>query len=157
MAAKPADFSNVIFRQSTDTDLGEVSLDGKMLAVLTELDGKRPLSAVARRLQLDGVQLLKVISRLLNLKLIVPAGRQVSLLPPAFANDLFQALALAVGPVARLLLEDTIADLGLDLKRIPQDQAPRLVERLAADISRAEKKTAFEKQMLSKIREFTKQ
>ncbi|MFH1981809.1 MAG: hypothetical protein ABIL58_08190 [Pseudomonadota bacterium] len=152
MAAKPADFSHYVFRRTNSTNTGEVSLDGQMLKVLMELDGESPLSAVASRLNLDGIQLLKVVSRLLNMKLIVPVAKMESVLPPDFINDLFKALALAVGPVAKMLLEDTIADLGYPHDQIPKNRAASLVEYLAADISRSEKKTSFEKFMLQKIR-----
>ena len=151
MAAKPADFSNLIFRRSSVKDIGEISLDGKMLAVLSELDGRRSLSAVAGRLRLNGVELLKVVSRLLNMKLIVPVENAGAVLTPEFINDLYQALAVAVGPVAKLLLEETAAELGYGLMRIPCKQAPSLVERLADEISRDDKKITFEKRMLKKI------
>ena len=152
MAAKPADFSHYIFRRTDNMDMGEVSLDGQMLKVLMELDGERPLSSVASGLNLDGVELLRVISKLLNMKLIVPVAKMESVLPPDFINDMFKALVLAVGPVAKMLMEDTIADLGYSHDRIPKDRAASLVEQLAGDITREEKKTSFEKYMLQRIR-----
>jgi len=66
---------------------------------------------------------------------------------------LSQQLHLAVGPIAEVLIEDAVADLGYSLYQFPSHRAAELVELLARQIQRQEKRTAFEQAMVKKLRD----
>jgi len=56
-------------------------------------------------------------------------------------------LAKAIGPLSRLLVEDSIQAAGYSLKRFPAVCAGDLVETLANEIHRADKKQQFKKDL----------
>ena len=60
--------------------------------------------------------------------------------------------ALAIGPIASVLIEDEVQDLGYDVSRFPSYLVTELVDRLAAEIRREEKKAIFIKNMVNLIR-----
>jgi hypothetical protein len=68
-----------------------------------------------------------------------------------FFRKLLDELALAVGPIASVLIEDEVQDLGHNVKSFPSFLATDLVDRLAGEIRREEKKAIFIKNMVSII------
>jgi hypothetical protein len=62
-------------------------------------------------------------------------------------------LSQAIGPIAEILLEDAVYDLGHDLDRFPASQVAELVDYLAREIQRQDKAIAFKQNILLKIRE----
>ena len=70
-----------------------------------------------------------------------------------FFDYLAVHLSLAVGPIAQVLIEEQVASLGLKLARFPGHRVAELVDNLAREIRRKEKKDAFLKSMAIKIRE----
>ncbi len=70
-----------------------------------------------------------------------------------FFDYLRNELSLAIGPIADIVLEDGIDELGLDISRFPSRRAAELVDLLAREIRREEKVTLFKQHLLNKIRE----
>ncbi|MEJ2284131.1 MAG: hypothetical protein P8X85_11105, partial [Desulfobacterales bacterium] len=66
--------------------------------------------------------------------------------------SLLDELALAIGPIAGVLIEDEVQDLGHNLKTFPSYLVSELVDRLAGEIKREEKKATFIKTMINIIR-----
>jgi len=62
-------------------------------------------------------------------------------------------LSLAVGPIAQVLIEDEVENLGYELSRFPGHRVAELIDNLAQEIRRQEKKNVFLKMMATKIRE----
>jgi len=153
MDISSGDISALVFRRVVRDDLGEFSLDGQMFSVLMELDGKRNLGAVARKTGQDMARLRGVISRLLEHKLIEPVEEAISVLDNDFFQHLSSELSLALGPIADVLIEDAISDLGLTRERFPSHRAAELIDLLARQIQREQKMAAFTQSMINKIKE----
>ena len=66
---------------------------------------------------------------------------------------LFGQYSLAVGPIAEVLIEDEVQNLGYDLSRFPVQRLAELMNRLYREIKREEKKMIFKTNMMHKIRE----
>lgn len=145
------DISAVVFRRVVRGDLGEFSFDGHMLRVLMELDGKRSVAGVAQHLGLNMGAMRGVISRLLQLGLIEPVEGVVSMFDREFFDYLVAQLSLAIGPIAEVLAEDAVMDLGLNPSQFPSHRAAELVDLLARQIQREEKRTVFKHNMVKKI------
>lgn len=143
----------LIFKRVQRKDLGEFSLNSKMLNILMELDGKRNLSTVAQVLGIDMVEMKEAIKKLSNLRIVERVGEQVAVLPQEFFEYLHAQLSLAVGPIAGILIEDTVADLGKRVSRFPVPLAAELVDLLARQIRRKEKGIAFRQNMVKKMKE----
>ena len=93
-----------------------------------------------------------IIAQLLKLKLIALASDAVKVLSNGFYKTLGQELAMAVGPIAEVLIEDAILDLGFDVGKLPSYKAAELVEMLSREIQREDQKMAFTKKMIAVIK-----
>lgn len=147
------DFSALVFKGSVKSDIGEFSLDSLMLKVLMNLDGKKDLASVHRSLNMNMETLKNVLTKLYNLELIIKVEKTVSMLDNNFFAFLQSHLSLAMGPIAELLIEDEVIELGDRSKTIPCNRAAELVDLLARQIPRKEKKIVFQEAMLKKIKE----
>ena len=153
MGAFPGDISALVFKGSVKSDLGSYSLDGEMLKVLIELDGKRDLVSVTQSLKIDLKTLKQVIVKLIKLRLIERVEKAIPMLDEEFFEFLKTNLSLSIGPIAEFLLEDELRKFGKDPKKIPFHHGVDLVDLLARQIPREEKRVAFQKAMLKKIKE----
>ena len=147
------DISGLVFRRADRGDLGEFSLDSDMLSVLVELDGKKSLDSVAKKAGLDMSTVKGVIFRLLKLKLIRPEGSRISVLSRGFFDYLNVQLSLALGPIADVLIEEAVTDLDHSKREFPRHRAAELVNLLAREIRREEKRIVFQQNMVKKIKE----
>jgi hypothetical protein len=147
------DFPALVFKESIKGDLGEFSLDSHMLKVLTALDGKKNLASVSRSLNMNMGKLKEVLTRLHGYQLIEKVENAVSMLDKEFFDFLTDQLSLAIGPIAEFLIEDEIRELGDDSTRIPLRRAAELVNLLARQIPRKEKRVGFQQAMVNKIKE----
>ncbi len=153
MAPISGDLSGRVFRRVTKVDLGEFSLDGRMLNILMSLDGKKDLATVAGELGLFLEDANEVMSRLLELGL---AETEESGSPPVdkeFIDYMHSQLVNSVGPVASVLMEDVARDLGYDLYNFPGNRAAELIVQLSQEIQQEGKRNEFKQNMLNKIKE----
>lgn len=153
MAMPAREFATTIFKRVNRDDLGEFSMDSRMLGILMELDGQKSLPEIASKRGLDIETLLTVVTQLLNLKLITPVRAAVAALDGDFLNFLRVELSQAVGPIAEILIEDAIYDLGHSISEFPTSQVAELVELLSREIQREDKTIVFKQKVIKKIRE----
>ena len=147
------EISGMVFRRIVRKDMGEFSFDSHLLSVLMEMDGRQKVVSVAEKTGLSLADLREMVSKLLELKLIEPAQAAVKMLDNDFFDTLNAEMALAVGPIAEVIIEDAVGDLGLNLAQVPSHRAAELVELLAREIQRDEKKVEFKQNMISKMKE----
>jgi len=153
MAITSEDLPYLVFERAIDADRQNVSLDGHMLAVLTELDGNKNLAAVSKRTGMGLEDVARIVVKLRKMGLVNVVKTGVKMMDKGFMDFLSAKLSKAVGPIAEILLEEASSDLGIDLDRMPLHKAPELVEALAADINREEQRIEFQQAMLAKIKE----
>ena len=153
MAPFSGDISVLVFKGSVKGDLDKFSLDNQMLQVLMELDGKKNLASVSRSVNMNLDTLKEVLARLHNVKLIEKVETTVSVLDAEFLDFLQNQLSLALGPIAEILIEDEILEFGNNPQEVPFYRAAELVNLLARQIPRQEKKIAFQQLMAKKINE----
>jgi hypothetical protein len=152
MDLSAGDISTFVFKRVVRDDLGDFSLDSRMLNVFMELDGKSRLETVAQKTGLNMGTMREVITRLLQLQLIEKVEKQIHFLDKDFIEYLLMQFSIAVGPIAEVLIEDEVQRLGYDLSRFPAPRVAELIDRLCQDIRRAEKQSAFKKNMINMIR-----
>jgi hypothetical protein len=153
MDISSGDISFMVFRRVTRDDAGEFSLDGQMLSVLMELDGKKSFAVVAKNAGLSMGIIRRVVSKLFKLNLIEPVEEAISRLDEDFFDYLKSQLALAIGPIAEVIIEDVVIDLGQSLSQFPSYRAAELIDLISREIQREEKRNSFKQHMLNKIRE----
>jgi len=151
MDFRKADLSTLVCRRVLRDDLGSVSLTNQMLTFLVSLDGKENLGALAARLGLSPAATREIAERLRQLGLIEPVSQAVPVLEPEFFSFLRSQLSLAIGPIADLIVEDALLDLGHETARFPAHRAAELIDLLSREIQRDEKRLAFQKSMLTRL------
>lgn len=147
------DISVAVFRRVMRKDLGRISLDGDMLNVLVELNGKASTAEVARKTGMSDDAMRRVIRHLLELGLIEAVPGSAPLLSSDFFHYLLAELSMAVGPLAEILVEDAVLDTGMTMGAFPRNRAAELIDVLARQVPREEKRMAFQQAMLKRIRE----
>ena len=153
MDLSSGEISTLLFKRLLRDDLGDFSLDSMMLTVFMELDGQTNLGVIAKKAGLNMSSMREVISKLLWLKLIEKVENKIRFLDTDFVDYLFAQFSIAVGPIAPVLIEDEVHDLGFDTSKFPALQVAELVDRLTREIRREEKKAIFKRNMINKIRE----
>ena len=94
-----------------------------------------------------------IIAKLMQNGLVEKVDRTIVTLDKDFFEFLVAQLSIAIGPVAPVLIEDEVENLGYELSRFPGHRVAELVDRLAQEIRREEKKEVFLKMMAMKIHE----
>jgi hypothetical protein len=153
MVLSSGDISSLIFRRKATTGLGDFSLDRQALNIFMQLNGEETLGKLAEKTGMNLSTMRGVISNLLKLGLIEEIQGDTELLDGDFFRYLINQLSLATGPIASLLIEDEVHGLGYEVDQVPGSRAVELVDRLAAEIRREEKKSIFIKNMVGKIRQ----
>lgn len=147
------DIFTLVFKRVIMGDIGEFSLDSSMLSVLMELNGKKNLGGIAKKTGINIGAMRELVSRLLQLKLIESVESANSILDRDFFDYLKAQLSLVTGPIAELLIEDAVSDLGHDLLKFPSHSAAELVDLLAREIQLEEDTSSFKRDMVNKIKE----
>lgn len=147
------DISKLVLKRTVRADLGEVSLDSQMLQVMMELDGRKTLGQVAQSLNMNLKNLRAIINRLFQLRLCETAMESMPVLGRDFFVSLSAELSRAMGPIADVVIEDEINEMGESPNRFPAHRAAELVDVLARQILREERKVTFQQAMVKKLRE----
>jgi hypothetical protein len=153
MDISSGDISDLVFKRVVREDTAEYSFDGQMLTLFMELDGKKSLAVISKKTELKMSALRGAASKLLKLKLIEQVAEAIDAVDADFMDTLKRELSLAIGPLAQILIEDAVNDLGQSMSRFPTRRAPELVENLSRDIQREDKRSAFKQAMVRKIKE----
>lgn len=145
--------AGMIFKPAVRVDFGKLSLDGQMLSVLMNLDGKMTLGQVAQKVGISLGDIQPVISQLLNLSLVERVEQAVSVVDPEFMAFTIARMAIAIGPLGEIIVEDGLDDLGFGKTDFPTQRVAELIIVLSQEIQREDKRIEFKQAMLSKIKE----
>ena len=114
-----SEMSSTVFKRIVRDDIGEFPLNHQMLAVFMELDGKAPLSAIAQKTGLNMSTMREIIAKLMQNGLVEKVDREIVTLDKDFFDYLVSHLSLALGPIAQVLIEDEVHNLGYQISRFP--------------------------------------
>jgi hypothetical protein len=153
MDISSGDISTLVFRRLVREDTGEVSFDNQMLTIFMELDGKKNLATIAKKTGLKMSSVREAVNKLMQLDLIELVEDAISALERDFIDYLKRELSLAIGPLAEVLIEDAMNDMGYSKDRFPAPRAAELVEMLGKEIHREDKKAVFKQNLVLKIKE----
>ena len=147
------DISAMVYKPVVKDDLGNFSLDGHMLSVLMALDGQLTLEQVVQKTGLNMATMREAAAKLQKLNLIAPIEKAVNSVDKDFMDFLIAELSMAIGPIAEVIVEDGIEDLGYHSNNFPTNKIAELINLLAQEIQRDEKKSEFKQNMVQKIKE----
>lgn len=147
-------FSELIFQQTIQGNMGKLDLDGVMLGVLMKLNGSRTLGQVTQECNLSLMAIRPIITKLLNHKLVKHVVLTTATSDPEFMSFLISQLSIAVGPLGEIILEESLEDLGFTKRNFPVNRAAELINILSQDIPREDKRIEFKQAMLQRIQKF---
>lgn len=139
------------FRKNIRKDLQTVSLDADMIRLLLVIDEHKSLYQIAAEVEMDAATFKKTLQRLLAQGLVESVQKHAPLLDKTFLHTVRLSLSRAIGPMAQLVLEETVAEMHLDPAGIPVDQAADLVHHLALEIPDEQNRIQFQKAMIPLI------
>ena len=127
----PSELQNIELRRSNkaipggisfESDImriGDISLDLDSLRILLKMDGAKKLSQISNATGTDSSLLKVTLHKLMNFGLVELVGNEATVLDESFLQPLKNAFALAVGPMAEVILEDTFEDMEVTSSDIP--------------------------------------
>jgi len=136
------------FRKKMGKDPQPVSLDADMIRLLLVIDEHKSLYQIAAEVEMDAATFKKTFQRLLEQGLIETAPKKAPHLDKTFLHTVRLNLSRAIGPMAQIVLEDTVAEMHLDPSGIPVDQAADLINHLALEIPDEGTRIQFKKAMI---------
>jgi predicted transcriptional regulator len=139
------------FRKRIRKDLQTVSLDADMIRLLLVIDEHKSLYQIAAEVEMDAATFKKTLRRLLEQGLVETVQKHAPLLDKTFLYTVRLHLSRAIGPMAQIVLEETVAEMNLGPAGIPLDQAADLVNHLALEIPDEDNRIQFQKAMIPLI------
>ena len=143
--------SGLFFRKVIGKDVRKVSLDADMIRLLLAIDEHKSLYQIAAEVEMDSAGLKATLRRLLEQGLIQTVRRPWPLLGRTFLQLLSLNLSRAIGPMAQIVIDDSLTEMRLDPSGIPVDQAAELVNRIALEIPDPSNRALFKKAMIPVI------
>jgi hypothetical protein len=136
------------YRKRIRKDLPSVSLNADMIRLLLVIDESKSLYQISAGAEMDAVTFKRTLAGLLAQGLIEPVQREIPPLDRSFLNAMRANLARAIGPMAEILMEEVLVEMGLDASRIPVEQAAELINRIALEIPGDAGRIQFKKSMI---------
>lgn len=143
MDLRSGDIALIVLRPNVHQDKDAFRLSSAMLKVLAALDGYRDVSDVVEMLGMGWGEIRQVLIKLQDKDLIAPVKEREQALSSRFFEILEERLAVYMGPVAGMLVDDIVRSMGEEKGRFPVRRARELVARLAEEITSLQKKQEF--------------
>jgi hypothetical protein len=143
--------THAIFRLSLQKSPENKNVNADQWNVLALCNGTKTILEIAQSLTWDEFKTSKVIFQLVQLGLLEKAEDQKPVkkktVPENFFPMVDMELKKVIGPLAPLILNDKLSELGETKESLGQDQALSFIEKLSEDISNDSKKKEFLKIM----------
>jgi len=146
-------------RLSATVPGGAITLQPHEWLVITHINGQRTIADIAAAMGRDDFAVGKVVYRLMAAKLVevhtdAPVVVAKATTSQAFFRALTGATAAAVGPLASIIIDDAVEDLGSTRDSFPRELVSSLVERVASEIRETDQRVHFQQTMLTALRQF---
>lgn len=119
-----------------------VSLSLRSLHLLRQFDGQLTLQQIGERLQLPLADVIKAAEELIKQGLV--EVKDAAAVAPEFVDAITRLARDIMGPVADIVVEDTLYELGFAPDRLPQSAVPAFLTALAQQFQREDWRRTFE-------------
>jgi len=140
--------AGVYYRKRIRRDLQSVSLNADMIRLLLVIDEHKSLYQISAEAEMDAATFKRTLGRLLEQGLVEPVQRDALPLDRTFLNAMRLNLSRLIGPMAEILIDEVMAEMGLSPSNIPSDQAAEIINRLALEIPDEPSRIQFKKLMI---------
>ena len=113
---------------------------------------------LARAAGAEDIEFAKLLYRLklqglVELAMVQPSAPvQKARAGPQFFHALTTAVAGALGPLAEIIIDDAVEDLGFTRATFPREAVAALAERISSEIREPDKRVRFQQTMLQMLR-----
>lgn len=153
MSDLSGNISRRIFRRTVAVLKGSVSVNGRMLEMMMALDGQTDLGGVSRKIRMSLSDMRPQLAKLLDYGLIEEVHGRTETIDPAFFGFMAGYLSKIAGPIAPVLVEDAVADIGGEGMTVPLERAGELIESVGKQVPDENQRIEFIKSMLKKLNE----
>jgi hypothetical protein len=150
MANGSDDIANLVFQRTLTALNGQVVVNGRMLDLLILIDGRTTIREVSQKMKLGMTEMRTLLSKLIANGLVAEVERD---LDPQFLGFLVGRLSRVAGPIARMMVEDAVMEIGKGVFRVPMNRGKELVEMLGNQIPNSKQKAAFIREMNKRLSE----
>jgi hypothetical protein len=146
------DFYDVIFKCADNKNPSDYSSDIKLLNVVWSMDGIRTLGQIARDGRYDLKELSQIALKLLDMGLIVIHTELNKYLDPRYFELIGLHLSREVGPIADILIEDKVKEMGHSRYSFPVKDLDLLIDKILEEIRVIDSNVTFESTIALKHR-----
>ncbi|HNR38303.1 MAG TPA: DUF4388 domain-containing protein [Acidobacteriota bacterium] len=149
--------TNLVFKMSYGTP-SEISLNATEWNILRHINGIDSVSEIAGKVELPILDVSKAFCKLFNAGLIEMMGEAVTReerkvgIDPGIFQLIEREMAKVIGPLAPIVMDDHIGNLGESREAFPKDKLPELIELLSGEINDPKKMIDFQRNMLEMIK-----
>jgi hypothetical protein len=136
------------FRKKIRRDLQTVSLNADMIRLLLAIDERKSLYQIAAEVEMDEAAFKKNLKSLLEQGLIEAMPQTTVQVDSGFLPSVRMNLAQVIGPIADIVVDDSVAQLKLDGASISLEQAAELINHMALEIPDEDSRIRFKKAMI---------
>lgn len=119
-----------------------VALSLRALHLLRHLDGKSSLMSIAAKLNVSLPEVLSAAEELLQQSLVDFSNTPT--VSAKFMSDLNQLVVDIMGPMAEIVIDDALYDLGLRAESLPEHSVPALLQEIRSQFKRDDWQRDFE-------------
>ena len=147
---------DLVFKLSSKRAPDEVRLKHDAWSVLSQIDGKKTVGDISDELKIGEHDTSRILYKLFSSGLIEaalePQRKEKKITSEAFFTFVEEKLTAIIGPVASVILEEEIMDMGEERANFPVDKVALLVEKLSRDISDDTQRIEFQKTALDALK-----
>ncbi len=136
--------ASLCFRKRIHKDLAPVSLDADMIRLLLAIDEHKSLYQIAAEVEMDAATFKNNLKKLLDQGLIETVQKAAAMVDRRFLPTLRMNLARMIGPMADIVVDDTVDEMRLD-----PAAAAELINRIALEIPSEDSRIRFKKSMIA--------
>jgi hypothetical protein len=144
--------ANTVFRLSLQKSAENKNINADQWNVLALCSGTKTVSEIAATLNWDEFRASKTILQLAQLGLLEKAGEHNPIKKETVSENFFlmveAELRKVIGPMAPLIIDDKLSDLGATKDSLAQDKASFFIEKISEDVARESKKEEFLRVMM---------
>jgi DNA-binding MarR family transcriptional regulator len=147
---------DLVFKLSSKRAPDEVRLKHDSWSVLSQIDGKKTVRDISDELKITEHDTARILYQLFSSGLIEvavePQRKEKKIANEGFFSFVEEKLTEIIGPVASVILDEEIIDMGEEKGSFPVDKVSILVERLSKDITDDTQRIAFQKMALDALK-----
>lgn len=147
---------DIVFRLSSKRAPDEVKLKHDSWSVLSQIDGKKTVADISNELKMGEYDIARNLYGLFSSGLIevatAPQRKAKKIVDGGFFELVEKELSEIIGPVAPVILDEEIKDMGEERNSFPVERISLLVEKVSREIADDTQRITFQKATLSALR-----